>query len=142
MMQNEASEPVTLDRVLDAYALVAFLEGEAGATQVENLIQQALRGEVRLAMTVVNLGEVYYSIWRKKSLEVAETILENLLGLPIEFVTVDWNLARQAAKFKATGGIAYADCFGAALAYQRGLPLVTGDPEFHRLEDLLPIEWI
>jgi predicted nucleic acid-binding protein len=142
MMQNEASEPVTLDRVLDAYALVAFLEGEAGATQVENLIQQALRGEVRLAMTVVNLGEVYYSVWRKKSLEVAEAILENLLGLPIEFVTVDWNLARQAAEFKAKGGIAYADCFGAALAYQRGLPLVTGDPEFHRLEDLLPIEWI
>ena len=141
-MQNEASEPVAPDRVLDAYALVAFLEGEPGADRVENLIHLALRGEIRIEMCVINLGEVYYSTARKKTVEVADDLVNTLLGMPIEFVSVEWELARQAAQFKARGGIAYADCFAAALAYQNGQPLVTGDPEFRRLEQFINIEWI
>lgn len=45
-------------KVLDAYALLAFLEDELGADQIRNLLLRAQEGSVRLAMTVVNLGEV------------------------------------------------------------------------------------
>lgn len=142
LIQNEANEPVGLDRVLDAYALVAFLENEPGADRVENLIHQALRAEIHLEMCVVNLGEVYYSTARKKTLDEADDLLAALLGLPMEFIPVEWELARQAAQFKVKGGIAYADCFAAALAYLHDRPLVTGDPEFRRLEKIINIEWI
>lgn len=140
-MPNAASEPVE-DKVLDAYALMAFLEDEPGAALVENMLHRALRGEIRLEMTVVNLGEVYYNMARKKSHEEAEAALDVLLGLPVVFVPVDWTLSHLAAQFKANGGIAYADCFAAALAFQHSWALVTGDREFRQLEDFVSIEWI
>jgi PIN domain nuclease of toxin-antitoxin system len=141
-MLNEASELAATNKVLDAYALLALLEGESGAVQVEKLIKRALRNEIRLEMAVLNLGEVYFCAARKKSFAFADNLIYTLLGLPIEYVAVDWDLARQAAWFKTAGGIAFADCLAAALAYQRGFPLVTGDPDFHRLENYIDIEWI
>ena len=47
-----------------------------------------------------------------------------------------------AAKFKAQYPIAYADCFAAALAFQRKAVVVTGDPEFRKLSDRISIEWV
>jgi predicted nucleic acid-binding protein len=129
-------------RVLDAYALMAFLEDEPGASHVRRLLLEAVKGEIRLAITTVNLGEVYYSITRSDSLEVAERIVGELTALPLEIVDVGWELARQAARIKAQTPISYADCFAAGLARQMGCAVVTGDPEFHRLEDQVEIEWL
>jgi ribonuclease VapC len=42
---------------------------------------------------------------------------------------------------KARFPIAYADAFAAALAQKHGCLLVTGDPEFQRVEGLA-IDWI
>ncbi|NBB99561.1 MAG: hypothetical protein GVY15_01695 [Bacteroidetes bacterium] len=47
-----------------------------------------------------------------------------------------------AANFKVRGGLAYADCFAAARAYMRDGPVVTGDPEFARVEDRVTVEWL
>ena len=129
-------------KVLDAYALMAFLEDEPGARHVRRLFLEAVQGEVGLAITTVNLGEVYYSIARSGSLEVAERIVGELTALPLEIVDVGWELARQAAQLKAQTSISYADCFAAGLARQMGCAVVTGDPEFHRLEDKVEIEWL
>ena len=49
-------------KVLDSYAVIAFLEDEPGADVVRNLILKAEDGKVKLAMSVVNLGEVWYAI--------------------------------------------------------------------------------
>ena len=64
----------------------------------------------------------------------------------IELVPVDardLELVRQAALFKATKKMSYADCFAAALAKIRNAELVTGDREFKAVEnDLKKIRWI
>jgi hypothetical protein len=52
-------------KVLDSYALITFFEDEPGAEIVEALILKAEEGNVELAISVVNLGEVWYSIARK-----------------------------------------------------------------------------
>ena len=57
-------------------------------------------------------------------------------------MAVDLELAARAAWFKLRGGISYADCFAAALAHRDGLPLITGDPEFRRVEDVVRIAWL
>jgi ribonuclease VapC len=49
---------------------------------------------------------------------------------------------RQAAVFKATKKLSYADCFAAALAKLRRAEFVTGDPEFKTLEGELKIAWL
>jgi predicted nucleic acid-binding protein len=64
--------------------------------------------------------------------------------LPIEIVGVgdDLKMTRQAAIYKATYRVAYADAFAAALAKERRAELVTGDPEFKRLEKEIKVNWL
>jgi ribonuclease VapC len=49
-----------------------------------------------------------------------------------------------AVRLKATYPLSYADCFAAALAQRLGATVVTGDPEFHPLEDdgLIAVDWL
>ena len=63
-------------------------------------------------MSVINPGEVWYSIACGYSEETAEQKLREVRAMSVEIVDADWNLTRQAAAYKAKGKIAYADCFG------------------------------
>jgi ribonuclease VapC len=85
-------------------------------------------------MNVVNLGEVWSSITRTNSHEIADQYIAEIDGMAIEIVNVDWELTRQAAIYKAAGNISYADCFAAALAKNRKAELITGDKAFKALE--------
>lgn len=129
-------------KVLDSYALLAFLEDEPGADQVRNLLARAEDGSVGLAITVVNLGEVWYAIARADSIATADQLIHEIQGMAIEIVDADWPLAKQAATFKAKGRVSYADCFAAALAKLRKGEVITGDPEFKNLESEIKVTWI
>ena len=129
-------------RVLDAFAVLAFFHDELGAQLVEEMILQAQDGNLELAMCVVNLGEVFYSISRSRTLEEAESYVQQIQSMPIEIVDVDWELTRLAAQFKIKGNISYADCYAAALAKSRTAALVTGDKEFKTLENEVKIVWL
>ena len=93
-------------------------------------------------MSVVNLGEVWYSIARTNSSEIADQYIGEINGMAIEIVDVDWQLTRLAADFKSKGKISYADCFAAALAKNRKAELITGDKEFKALESEIEISWV
>ena len=129
-------------KILDAFAIMAFFHDEPGAQLVEDLILQAQDGTVELAMCVVNLGEVYYSISRASSPEEAEDYVQRIQSMPIEIVDANWELTRLAAQFKTSGNISYADCYAAALAEIRKGQVVTGDREFRALEAAIKIIWL
>ena len=100
-------------KVLDSYALMAFFEDEPGADIVRGLILKAEETGTKLLMSVVNLGEVWYSIARTTSPESADQYISEIKGMAIEIADVDWSLTRQAALFKVNGNISYGDCFAA-----------------------------
>ena len=129
-------------KVLDSYALMAFFEDEPGADFVRGLIQKAVETDTHLLMSVVNLGEVWYSIARTSSADIADQYIHEIKGMGIEIVDIDWALTRQAAAFKVNGNISYADCFAAALAKVKKVELITGDKEFKSLEGEIKISWI
>jgi ribonuclease VapC len=129
-------------KVLDSYALMAFFEDEPGADFVRGLIQKAVESDTNLLMSVVNLGEVWYSIARTNSAETADQYIHEIKGMGIEIVEADWALTRQAAAFKVNGNISYGDCFAAALAKLKKADLITGDHEFKALKDQIKIQWI
>lgn len=129
-------------KVLDSFALIAFFEDESGAEEVERLLLKAEEAGQRLLMTVVNLGEVWYSIARTDSEKAADEKIREIQGMAIEIVDADWTLTRQAAAFKAKGKVSYADCFAAALAKQRKTEVITSDPEFKQLEGEVKIHWL
>jgi predicted nucleic acid-binding protein len=132
-------------KVLDSWALIAFFEDEPAAEQVENLLVKAEAGTHKLLLSIVNWGEIYYNTMREISQEAAEQAAKEMAGLTIEVVGVDarnFDLVRQAAIYKATRKISYADAFAAALAKLSNAELVTGDREFRAVEDEIKIEWL
>jgi ribonuclease VapC len=131
-------------KVLDSWALLAFFEDEPAAEAVEKLLAQAVAGRHKIYLSVINWGELYYNTMREVSQVAADQTVRELAALPIEIVAVSDDLAivRQAAIYKATHKIAYADCFAAALAKAKNAELVTGNPEFKELEKEIKIAWL
>jgi len=127
---------------LDSHALLTFLKRQPGYPEVVDLFHRATDGELSLGICVVNLGEVWYQIARGYATQLAdETILE-LKNLGLQVVDVDWDLTRQAGIYKSRGGISFADCYAAALAKAWNTVVVTGDPEFKRVENEVAIQWL
>ena len=129
-------------RVLDAYSLMAYLEGEDGTDKVVEVLKAARDSGRDLLLCVVNWGEVYYITLREAGRERADQVARLLSTLPIQFVPVDMELAKKAAELKASKKMSYADCFAAALARLRKAELVTGDKEFSQVESEVKILWI
>ena len=128
--------------VLDAHALLAFLEKEPSSGKVEAHFVAAVEKDTPIGMTCVNFGEVYYIILRECGPEKAAQAEKIIATLPIEIVNVDRELAKEAARFKATKKMSYADCFAAALTKMTKAELITGDPEFHAVEKDIKIAWL
>lgn len=128
--------------VLDAWSVLAFLEGEAAAQELVDIIAKTHEGDASLLMTVANVGEVWYIVARRTSEREADKIVGELDQLGIEWIDIDWPLAREATRIKSKAQMSYADCFAAALAKQRGGSLITGDTEFKQVEHAVDIRWL
>ncbi len=128
--------------VLDASALMTFFEDRPGADRVEGLLAKAAEAKRPLLMSLVNWGEVYYSVWRARGQAAADRKAQQIAQLPIEVVDVDLPMAQLAARLKAEYNLPYADCFAAALAQARKATLVTSDKDFRRVEPTISILWV
>ena len=134
--------PATVSRsryVLDSYAILAFLQQEAGWARTKELLQAAASGDIELHMSAINLAEVQYLITRRGR-DVPQR-LAALESLPLKVASADAYLP-QIVDLKAKYPLSLADCFAAALALDLNCPLVTGDPEFHLLESVITVEWL
>lgn len=129
-------------KVLDSWALIAFLEDEPGADKVEDTIISALNTNTQLLITTVNMGEVWYSLARAHNPQTADNAVHQVTSLGVKMVPVDWDLSHRAARFKARYKIAFADCFAAALSSREDAEIITGDREFTQLEDEIKITWL
>ncbi len=128
--------------VLDTWAVIAYLEDEPSAEQVEELIATAHEEQIPIYMSVVNVGEVWYTLAREVSEEEANAGVKMLSDLRIQFENVDWELTQEAARFKSQNKMSYADAFAAALAKVKKADLVTGDNEFKPLDGQIKISWL
>jgi predicted nucleic acid-binding protein len=128
--------------VLDTYALVSHFEAEPGGEKVRDLLKRAEEGEIFLAMSLINMGELAYMIRREQGEEKAEAVLEDLRSFPITFYEATEDRILAAAWMKAEYPISYADAFAASLALELDAALVTGDPEFKAVKKNLSIFWL
>ena len=130
--------------ILDAHPIMVLFQQQPGWEKVEQLFEEDRSKPKRFLMSLINWGEVYYSFFRSDGEDVAESMVNGIDRLNIEVVAPDHLLTRQAAIYKAGGGLSYADCFAAALAKRERAIFVTGDPEFKRLEKTKEIEifWV
>jgi predicted nucleic acid-binding protein len=128
--------------VLDTWAVIAYLEDEPSGEQVEDLIATAHEEQIPIYMSVVNVGEVWYTMAREISEEEANASVKSLRDLRIQFEDANWEITQEAARFKSQHKMSYADAFAAALAKTKKADLITGDNEFKPLEGEIKISWI
>jgi PIN domain nuclease of toxin-antitoxin system len=89
--------------VLDACALFAFFNGEEGEDKIDALFQQAHAGTITLAMSIINLLEVYYGYFREKGRETALDILKPVYDTPFTIInTISPQVYQEAARLKGT----------------------------------------
>lgn len=127
--------------VLDAWAILAYLQGEEpAASRVRKVMEGAQEGTARLFSSIVNIGEVYYRVGKTRNQNEADSILKDLYLLPIEVVSADDDTVLAAARLKIAHVLSYADAFAAVTAQQKDAILLTGDPELLNLKRMVKIE--
>ena len=132
-----------MKRILfDSHALLKFSQDEEGADKVEQFLLYSLNRKLKAYLNEINLGEIYYISIRRLGLESAKLYLEQLLDLPIDIVSPSSEIIRGAAEIKAQYAISYADCFAVATALKYSASIITGDPEFKKVDHIVTIEWL
>lgn len=128
--------------ILDSFALLAYLGGEVGEERVKEILHEASLGEGRALMSLINLGEVVYITERERGLAKAQEVLALVEQLSVEILPADRQTVLAAAHIKADYPVAYADAFSIAAAQEHEGTLITGDPDFESVKDIVQIEWI
>jgi len=130
-------------RLLDSFALLAYLNKEPGYEMVKEVLFDAQVSGGPLLMNEINVGETYYILSRRRSMESAEYFLNTILaGLPLKIVPNDFDHVIAAARIKAQYPLSFADCFAVATAVSEGAAIMTGNPEFKEVEHLTKVEWL
>lgn len=125
--------------------MVAWLKGqEPGASLTRSFLDRLWSREISLSMSILNVGEVYYSIAKGGREGDGERVLETMSRLGIRVVSAHDEQVMKAARLKSRYAIAYGDAFAAQLAIDRKIPLITGDKELLQLADagVLAVEWV
>ena len=128
--------------ILDSFALLAYLTDEPSAARIEQLIEDAKEENCHLFLPLINLGEILYITERRGGVAKAQDTLALLRQLPIEILPADEQAVFSAAHIKANFTLSYADAFVVAAAQKEGAIVLTSDPEFQSVKDLIAIEWL
>ncbi len=130
--------------VLDTWAVMAWLRDDPAADRIDELWSQAAARKLRLLISAINLGEVFYLTARWRGVREAELVLRQIHEMPVEVRPAPNTLIFEAARLKAVHRISYADAFAVATAIREGAPLATGDPEMKALQDkgVVTLHWL
>lgn len=132
---------MTAPKVVDAWAMIAWLLDQAAAPLFDSLVQKADVGHLRLLMSWMNVGEVYYIISKRHGPERAKEFLNRLPSLPIRLVLPDEDGILAAAKVKAAYPVSFGDAFAISLAQSEKASVITGDDEIRDCA-VVPVDWI
>lgn len=129
--------------VLDASALLRYVDDEAGAEHVEQILLVCAQRKARIEISAIQWGEIAGNL--RKRLGAAEQIriLSSLLPSEAEIVPANGERAVRAASLKVDRKIAYADAFAVDLALDSSEHLlVTADYGFKVVDDIIRIEFL
>ncbi len=122
--------------VLDANALYRFLTGGPGADTVNRLFKEARDAEQPLRMSVINWGEVYYTIAKAEGFAETARVMDRVKLLPLTVVDAGEAVTVRAAQLKAGYGLPYADCFAAATAAKDHVLVTSDAKDFKKISGL------
>ena len=128
-------------KVVDSWAMVAWIRGEACAPLVRQFILEADSGAVQLKMSWINVAETFYILAKRDSQTMADEFMTRLPSLPIRLVLPDEAGIMAAARIKAAHPVAFGDAFAIALALAEQGSVITGDAEIRKC-GMAAVEWV
>jgi predicted nucleic acid-binding protein len=113
--------------LIDACALIAYLNNEEGGTVVQRILREAALGKNLIYMHKVNFLEAYYDHKRNPSAPKKD-FYEIINDYPIEFIEdLDKPLFDQIVHLKSNYKISLADSFLLATAILQNATVITSD---------------
>lgn len=128
--------------IFDSYAVLKFFQKEAGHEKIIRLLREIKKTKAEKYINAINLGEIIYSTKREFGDQKKLEVLANIERLRFTILPATNSLIFAAAEYKAQYSISYADCFALASAVEHKAVLLTGDPEFKKVEHLISIVWV
>jgi ribonuclease VapC len=128
--------------VFDSHAMLKLFQKEKGYEKIVHLLEQIKKTGATKYINAINLGEIIYATKREFGDQKKVEVLANIERLNFSILPVPNSLIYQAAEYKALFSISYADCFALASAIEYNAVIVTGDPEFKKVEHLSRIIWV
>ena len=120
--------------IVDSCIFVAFLFKEKSFLAVEEILNRAFAGEIKLIVSPIILGEIYFTAVRQiPKIEVSEFLEDIKQNYNLEITTISFADCMAAAEYKTSGEIAYFDCFNLVLAqkYPKA-EILTLDSEYQK----------
>ena len=127
--------------VFDSHALLKFFQKEKGYEKVLHLLEEMKKTGATKYINAINLGEIIYMTKREFGDQKKLEVLANIERLKFRVLPVPNQLIFQAAEYKAQFPISYADCFALASAVEHKAAIVTGDPDFKKVQHMVEILW-
>jgi len=122
--------------------MLAYLQKEDDYQKVVELMSSNSKDGL-LIMNEINVGEAYYIIARERGTGPADYFLETILpSLPVKLIPNSLENVIEAARIKSRYPISYADSFVVATAVREKAVIVTGDPDFKKVKDLVEVDWL
>lgn len=128
--------------LFDSHALLTYFQGQNGSEKVLKLLEKIQKNKIPKYISIINLGEIIYTAKRRFGNAHKIQILAKIHQLDIEIVPAEDTTIYQAAEIKGERALSYADCIATATAMKLKASIVTGDKEFHEVEDMVKVHWI
>ncbi|MGD1021320.1 MAG: PIN domain-containing protein [Candidatus Sulfotelmatobacter sp.] len=129
--------------VLDSSAVLRYLDGEAGADRVSEIIKGHLAGGCEAIISSAHWGEIAGQVCKRRGRAALDMVLSRLAAFGIPVAPVDADRAVRAALIRLKTSIPYGDAFGVELAADsRERVFVTADFDFKVASREVKIEFL
>jgi PIN domain nuclease of toxin-antitoxin system len=129
--------------VMDSSAILRYLQGEAGADRVAEIVKDHVAGRCEAVICSLHWGEIAGQTCKGRGLGAMELVLSRLAAFGIPVVSADADRAVRAALVKFRTAVPYVDAFGVELtADSRKSVFVTADLDFKAASREVKIEFL
>jgi predicted nucleic acid-binding protein len=116
--------------VLDSSAILRYLDDEAGAARVAEIIKSHLAGRCEAIISALHWGEVAGVTCKAHGRQAMDLVLSRLSAFGFQIVPADADRAVRASLIKLKRDLPYVDAFGVELADSPDRIFVTADFDF------------
>jgi len=123
--------------ILDTKPIIKLFAQEEGWDKIQKILAKIENGELKAAISVITLTEIYYKYLQEKRPDLAKARTDILrYAIYLKKLEVKEETAVKAGEFKGKYDIPIADALIAASAYLEDSTIISDDPDFKKIKEV------